>query len=83
MLAAEPRPTPSRVPSVGIGVSGFFVMAAISFVGLAAFFYPFFTAEAPLNPEAQAHSRDAPLIFGMLAALARLTLSWSSFHRKA
>ena len=45
-------------------------MAAISIVGLAAFLYPFFTAEAPLSPETQAHSRDAPLIFGMLAALA-------------
>ena len=70
MLAAESRSRPSRVTSVRIGVSGLFVMAAISFVGLAAFLYPFFTAEAPLSPEIQAHSRDAPLIFGMLAALA-------------
>jgi energy-coupling factor transport system substrate-specific component len=44
-------------------------MATISVVGLAAFLYPFFTAEAP-SLETQAHARDAPLIFGLLAALA-------------
>lgn len=46
------------------------MMAIISLVGLAAFFYPFLTAEAQVSASAQAHSRDAPFIFGVLAILA-------------
>ncbi len=45
-------------------------MAAISAVGIAAFLYPFFLAEAPASSSVQAHSSDAPLIFGLIALLA-------------
>lgn len=48
------------------------MMAIISLVGLAAFFYPFLTAEAHVSASAQAHSRDAPFIFGVLAILAAI-----------
>lgn len=70
MLASETRASPSRSTPTTTRGPGLAVMAAISFVGLAAFLYPFLTAEAPLSPEAQAHARDAPLLFGALAALA-------------
>lgn len=72
MLASEARVVRPAAASTGTGAhaSGLLVMATISAVGLAAFLYPFFTAQAPLSPEAQAHTRDAPLIFGLLAALA-------------
>jgi energy-coupling factor transport system substrate-specific component len=45
-------------------------MLVVSLVGMAAFLYPFLTASAPLGAADQAHARDAPLIFGLLAALA-------------
>ncbi len=70
MLGPEARALRATGTSFDARRSGVAVMCVISLVGLAAFLYPFFTAEAPLSPEAQAHSRDAPLIFGMLAALA-------------
>lgn len=50
--------------------AGALAIAAISAVGLAAFLYPFITARAPRGAETQAHAGDAPLIFGLLAALA-------------
>ena len=68
LLDAAPRtPRPFTVATPARSVV---VMAIISLVGLAAFLYPFITAEAQVGASAQAHSRDAPLIFGILAVLA-------------
>ena len=55
--------TPARMSSVVI-------MTAICLVGVAAFLYPFLLADAPGSSGVQAHSRDAPLMFGLLALLA-------------
>ena len=68
MQSVEPMAQASRVPSPDTA-SGLIVMATISVVGLAAFLYPFFTADAPSGPERGPLTRR-PLIFGVLAALA-------------
>ncbi len=67
--ASLPRALPLAASSIE-RLSTFVVLTVISSVGVAAFLYPFLLANTTDENANTAHAGDAPLIFGVLVALA-------------